>query len=327
MDWLMIAVICVAGTLGFGIRWTMDWFAQLNRDSLAKSAELVLENPTSLSKVANPSLYSEASKSLSLVVPAYNEESRLPSTLEETLRYLQGRRDSAGANFTYEIIVVDDGSRDGTVSKAFEYTRKYGFDAVRVLRLPVNRGKGYAVKAGMMVSRGVLLLMMDADGATRVSDLGKLEAELHKLTHPDRAGTSKDSSASSRQTGDSRLGMAVGSRAHLEQQALAKRHWLRNFLMRGFHLLVMLVAGGAVRDTQCGFKLFTREAAQLLYGNQRLQRWCFDVELLFLASRLGIPVAEVAVAWTEIPGSKIKATSILHMLWEMGAILDGVVPS
>lgn len=91
------------------------------------------------------------------------------------------------------------------------------------------------------------------------------------------------------------LAVAVGSRAHLEKAALAQRSKLRNFLMHGFHFLVTFVAGHAVADTQCGFKMFTRRAAAVLYTNQRLQRWCFDVELLFLAQRLGVPVKEVQV--------------------------------
>lgn len=100
--------------------------------------------------------------------------------------------------------------------------------------------------------------------------------------------------------------MVVGSRAHMQAAATAQRSWYRNILMHGFHALVVLVIGNAVRDTQCGFKLFTREAARLVFYNQRLRRWCFDVELIRLAQAFGIPVAEVPVHWTEVPGSKLR---------------------
>jgi dolichyl-phosphate beta-glucosyltransferase len=150
--------------------------------------------------------------------------------------------------------------------------------------------------------------------------------------------------------------MALGSRAHLQAAAVAQRTPLRNALMHGFHLAVRLAAGEGVvassaasgggagsgkagnnhrhnhqgiRDTQCGFKLATRRAAASLFSNQRLQRWCFDVELALLASRLGVPLREVGVCWTEMPGSKIRPTSVLHMAWELCVLrlAYGVLPS
>ncbi|KIY96096.1 dolichyl-phosphatebeta-glucosyltransferase, partial [Monoraphidium neglectum] len=116
------------------------------------------------------------------------------------------------------------------------------------------------------------------------------------------------------------VAVAVGSRAHLETAALAERTRLRNFLMHGFHALVTFVAGHQVNDTQCGFKMFTRRAAAVIFSNQRLQRWCFDVELIYIAQRLGVPISEVQVKWTEMPGSKIRFTSILHMAWELATL-------
>ena len=103
----------------------------------------------------------------------------------------------------------------------------------------------------------------------------------------------------------------------MERAAMAKRSPARNFLTWGFHLLVTTVAGGRIRDTQCGFKLFTRRAATLLFPNQRLQRWCFDVEVLYLADQLDVPVSEVPVMWTEMPGSKIRALSVVDMAFEL----------
>ncbi|CAK0784015.1 hypothetical protein CVIRNUC_007218 [Coccomyxa viridis] len=315
------AVLIVAGIVAS--RSLRSWFLEHDEEA-ADAFERLLDGPYEVEKIPASSIFSEATKSLSIIVPAFNEEKRLPSTLDETLRYLQRRRDAQGANFTYEVVVVDDGSSDGTSHQAFKHVRQYGIDTVRVLRLPRNHGKGYAVKTGMMVGRGELLLFMDADGATRVSDIEKLEAALAAILVPgrtDRMGASEGVDVVEGMSPSEKVGMAVGSRAHLEAEAIAHRSWHRNLLMHGFHFVVLLVAGSAVKDTQCGFKLFTRKAAQLLYSNQRLQRWCFDVELLFLAQLLGVPTVETSVTWMEIPGSKVAVTSIIHMIWEMAAIL------
>eukprot|EP01106_Pelomyxa_sp_JSP_P016253 TRINITY_DN5978_c0_g1_i1.p1 TRINITY_DN5978_c0_g1~~TRINITY_DN5978_c0_g1_i1.p1 ORF type:complete len:238 (+),score=63.67 TRINITY_DN5978_c0_g1_i1:160-873(+) len=207
--------------------------------------------------------------------------------LAETLRYLQARR-ARDVAFTYEVVVVDDGSKDATAATAAAFAAANGetADTVRVLKLARNRGKGGAVKRGMLCGRGELLLMVDADGATRFSDLEALEAKVAPFV------------------GDSAV--AVGSRAHLHSaEGDVKRSWFRLVLMVGFHALVRLLCGGAIKDTQCGFKLFTRDAARRLFPNQHVERWAFDVELLFLASKQRIPVFEVPVTWKEIDGSKL----------------------
>lgn len=238
-----------------------------------------------------PSIFNDGSIYLSLIVPAYNEASRLPEMMKETMTYLTSRAHS-DPDFTFEIIIVDDGSRDSTYRVALEYTSQYGADKVRVMRLVPNRGKGGAVQQGMLGARGHYLLMVDADGATRIADLEAVEAKMKKVE--------KDG-----------FGVSIGSRAQYESQALAERAWYRNILMYGFHFYVSLMCVRGIRDTQCGFKLFTRKAARHLFFNQKLRRWSFDVELLFIAQRLAIPIAEVPVNWTEIPGSKLdvlKAT-------------------
>jgi len=321
---------------GATVMWRLlsSWFGRLEKESRFRISDLTLEDPSSPAKIPTPSLFSEASKTLSIVIPAFNEEDRLPSTLEETLAYLQRRRDRQGPNFTYEVIVVDDGSRDRTVAAAFKFVKRHGFDAVRVLRLPANRGKGYAVKAGMMCCRGQDLLFMDADGATRVSDVERLESKLDEITSTSTDTTSaggddvktenrKPLNHTAKSNKNTRLGFVLGSRAHLQESAMAQRTWIRNILMHGFHALVTLVVGNAIRDTQCGFKLMTRPAAQLIIPNQRLQRWAFDVELVYLAQVLKVPMAEVQVAWTEIPGSKVRITSIVHIAFELAMVRFG----
>lgn len=163
--------------------------------------------------------------------------------LDECLDYLHTRAETDG-NFSYEIVVVDDGSSDQTSEVAFDYSLR-GWP-VFVLKLERNVGKGGAVRQGVLCSRGSLILFADADGATRFSDFGALEQKAKQLA-PDGLETSDV--------------VVVGSRAHLEEESKATRSFLRTFLMVGFHLVVYVFAVRSVRDTQCGFKLFTRSAA------------------------------------------------------------------
>uniref|UniRef100_A0A672YPG6 dolichyl-phosphate beta-glucosyltransferase n=1 Tax=Sphaeramia orbicularis TaxID=375764 RepID=A0A672YPG6_9TELE len=196
-----------------------------------------------------PSLHDPYSRELSVVIPAYNEELRMPVMLDEAMGYLENRQ-KQNPSFTYEVIVVDDGSKDKTTEVAMQYTRKYGADKVRVLTLVKNRGKG---------------------GAVRMDNLA----------------------------------ISCGSRAHLEKDSVAQRSMFRTFLMYGFHFLVWFFCVRGIKDTQCGFKLFTREAALKTFSSLHVERWAFDVELLYIAQCFEIPIAEVAVNWTEIEGSKL----------------------
>ncbi|XP_040932089.1 dolichyl-phosphate beta-glucosyltransferase [Gossypium hirsutum] len=178
------------------------------------------------------------------------------------------------------------------------------------------------VKQGMLHSRGELLLMLDADGASKVTDLEKLENQIHAIVRKDyHPGDSVAGEATFR-ISDIPI-VAFGSRAHHEEKALATRKWYRNFLMKGFHLVVLLAAGPGIRDTQCGFKMFTRFAARKLFTNIRLKRWCFDVEIVFLCKWFGIPMLEISVNWSEIPGSKVNPLSIPNMLWELALMSVG----
>jgi dolichyl-phosphate beta-glucosyltransferase len=186
--------------------------------------------------------------------------------------------------------VVDDGSADRTVEVAHGYTVRHGAERVRVLRLGVNQGKGAAVRRGVLAARGTRVLMADADGATVFAELERMEAEV---------GGGAD--------------VAIGSRTHLKGRGAAEgRSALRGFVSTVFNLCVLYVAGVVgLRDTQCGFKLYSREAAVVAFAGQRLDRWAFDVENLYRVQRAGMRVVEVPVRWTEVPGSKlsvVKAT-------------------
>ncbi|CAL1292872.1 unnamed protein product [Larinioides sclopetarius] len=143
----------------------------------------------------------------------------------------------------------------------------------------------------MLSARGKLLLFADADGATKFSDIEKLEEEINVLS-----GSQIDA-------------VVIGSRAHLDKEAIASRSLFRTILMYAFHFMVWLLAVRTVQDTQYGFKMFTREAASSLFYVLHVERWAFDVELLYIAEKKKIPVKEVAVNWTEIEGSKQKQKS------------------
>ncbi|XP_067889565.1 dolichyl-phosphate beta-glucosyltransferase isoform X3 [Heterodontus francisci] len=229
-----------------------------------------------------PTIHDPPTKELSVIVPSYNEEKRLPLMMDETLEYLE-QRQKKDSSFTYEVIVVDDGSKDETTEVALNYSKEYGSDQVRVLTLVKNRGKGGAVKMGVLSSRGRYVLMADADGATKFADIEKLEAALKDL-----------------QPGPDNMAISCGSRAHLEKETIAKRSYFRTLLMYGFHFLVWFLCVKGIKDTQCGFKLLTREAARQTFSTLHVDRWAFDVELLYIAQCLKIPIAEVAVQWTEI---------------------------
>ncbi|XP_024031037.1 dolichyl-phosphate beta-glucosyltransferase [Morus notabilis] len=284
-------------------------------------APAIFEDPNSLKQVRCPSVFDPAEKYLSLIVPAFNEEHRLPGALDETMNYLQ-QRVAQDKSFSYEVMIIDDGSADGTKRVAFEYVKKYTVDNVRLILLGRNHGKGEAIRKGMLHSRGELLLMLDADGATKVNDLEKLENQIHAVAKKEFQLGDSATSDSSFRVSDVPI-VAFGSRAHLEEKALATRKWYRNFLMKGFHLVVLLSAGPGIRDTQCGFKMFTRAAGRKLFSNIRLKRWCFDVELVFLCKRFDIRMIETSVNWSEIPGSKVNLLSILNMLWELALMSVG----
>ncbi|XP_049634781.1 dolichyl-phosphate beta-glucosyltransferase isoform X2 [Suncus etruscus] len=238
-------------------------------------------------KEALPSIWDSPTKQLSVVVPSYNEEKRLPVMMDEALDYLENRQKQDSA-FTYEVIVVDDGSKDKTSKVAYKYCLKYGSDKVRVITLVKNRGKGGAIKMGIFSSRGEKVLMADADGATKFPDIEKLEKGLDDL-----------------QPWPDRMAIACGSRAHLEKESIAQRSYFRSLLMYGFHFLVWFLCVRGIRDTQCGFKLLTREAASRTFSSLHIERWAFDVELLYIAQFFQIPIAEIAVNWSEIEGSKL----------------------
>jgi dolichyl-phosphate beta-glucosyltransferase len=211
---------------------------------------------------------------LSVVIPAFNEMSRLPAYLDEVVGFLEGRGEP------YEVVVVDDGSTDGTAAAVLAVAARQ--PAVRLLPLGRNRGKGAAVRAGMLVARGERRLFTDADGATPIAELKRMEPAL---------ATGHD--------------VVIGSRALVDPSVAvhARRH--RVAAGRVFNWLVARTGLRGVADSQCGFKLFTARAAEALFGALETSGFAFDVELLLRAQAAGYRIAEVPVNWADQKGSKV----------------------
>jgi dolichyl-phosphate beta-glucosyltransferase len=224
---------------------------------------------------------------LSVIVPAYNEEWRLPPTLINMIDYFDQQP------LSYEVIVVDDGSSDATSSvvRKFERVRQQ----VRLIQLPKNYGKGHAVKLGVLNSRGRSVMFADADGATPIEEFSRLYAVIK-----------------------SGCRIAIGSRALASSDTKVSTSIHRRLLGRIFNGWVNAVLLPNIADTQCGFKIFSREVALFLFKHQRSERFSFDVELLYIATKAGIEINEVAINWSNIPGSKVNlVVDSLRMLRDL----------
>ena len=215
----------------------------------------------------------ELLRSLSIVIPAYNEEQRLPLTLDRVLGWL----DSQQLEFR-ELIVVDDGSSDGTARVA-ESRR-----CVRLLRNSGNRGKGYAVRHGMLEARGDWVLYSDADLSAPIEDADLLY----------------------RAAAESGAQIAIGSRALDRSLVSVHQSSFREWSGRAFNLIMRAITGLNFRDTQCGFKLYRRDAAQTVFSTQKLDGFSFDVEDLYLAKQAGLKAIEVPVHWANVEGTKVS---------------------
>ncbi len=231
----------------------------------------------------------DAAPELSIIIPAYNEESRLPATIERIAAYIRA------SGRPTEIIVVDDGSRDRTaaVAESFRAT----MPSLRVVPNGVNRGKGYSVRHGMLEARGRLALFTDADLSAPIEEADKLLCALE----------SHD--------------VAIGSRALDRSLIEVHQSPFREFAGIVFNWLVRLSLGLPFVDTQCGFKAFRRERCRILFEQQRIERFGFDPELLFLAKRHGLTAVEIPVRWAHSPATKVSLfRDSLRMFLEVLAI-------
>jgi len=224
---------------------------------------------------------------LSIVIPAYNEAARIDASLAAVANYVRAK------NLSAETIVVDDGSTDSTAAIASRRCE------TRVLRNERNRGKGFSVRRGVLEARGELILFSDADLSAPIEEADKLLSALES----------------------SGADAAVGSRA-LERKLIGvHQSWLREWGGRFFNLLVRVFTGLRIHDTQCGFKLFRRRTTRHAFELQRVERFGFDPEILFLIHRLGGKVIEVPVRWNHDPATRVRyLRDSIHMTLDLLAL-------
>ena len=211
----------------------------------------------------------------SIVIPAYNEGQRLGETLEKVLAYVRQQ------GWDAEVIVVNDGSRDNTAQIARTFAEKNPI--LRLVENPGNRGKGYSVRNGILNSRGDIVVFSDADLSSPIEEMPKLLQAL-------AAGAD----------------IAIGSRWLRAELQTQRQSLHRQLFGRVFNGLNRIILGLQFKDTQCGFKAFTRRAAQAILPLQRIERWGFDPEILFLARKFGFRVEEVPVRWGHVGGTRIN---------------------
>lgn len=211
---------------------------------------------------------------LSIIIPAYNEEARLGPSLERIAEFLNRQSDKA------EVIVCDDGSQDGTCELVEAFAQSH--PQFRVSRAPHNQGKGAAVRRGMLEARGRYVLMSDADLSSPIEEVDRLVAQLEQG-----------------------YDVAIGSRALEDAAVKVVAKAKRKLMGRVFNAMVQAFTGLPFQDTQCGFKLFRREAARHLFSLTKLDGFSFDVEVLYLALRCGYKVKEVAVNWAHVDASRV----------------------
>jgi glycosyltransferase involved in cell wall biosynthesis len=214
----------------------------------------------------------------SIVIPAYNEGQRLGATLERVLHYVREQ------GWNAEVIVVNDGSRDNTAELVRQFAEKDS--RLRLVENPGNRGKGYSVRNGVLSARGEVMVFSDADLSSPIEEMPKLLAAI-------TAGAD----------------IAIGSRWLRAELQTERQSLHRQLFGRIFNLMLRIVLGLQFKDTQCGFKAFTRQAVQKIFPLQRIERWGFDPEILFLARKFGFRVDEVPVRWGHCGGTRINPLS------------------
>ncbi len=224
---------------------------------------------------------------LSIVIPAYNEEGRIGTSLTEIYSFLKKR------NYDFEIIVVDDGSKDKTLNLLSEYSQN--IPNLIVLKNESNQGKGFSVKKGVLNSKGDIILYTDADLSTPIEELDKLIYWL-----------------------DEGYLISIGSRDLPESQVNRHQAWYRELMGKIFNRIIRLILNLDYHDTQCGFKCFRNDAALEIFKGLRLCGFSFDVEMLFIAKHRGIKVKEVPIRWHNSPESKVKIVrDSSKMLWDI----------
>ncbi len=244
------------------------------------------EIPEFRTRAEPASVETERGPALTIVIPAFNEEARLPASLGAISAYLAARPSAPRV----EVLVVDDGSSDATALRAEDAGRRHGLD-LRVLRLLKNSGKGFAVRRGCLEAAGRLVLVTDADLSTPIYEWEKLAAASAPV--------------------------AIGSRALDESLVKEEQPLYRKLMGKLFNRLVRFLVVPGIRDTQCGFKLFSREAAREIFSRAKVDRFAYDVEALLLAKQLGYAIAEVPVLWFNSKDSRVTLFGGAQAYWDV----------
>jgi len=215
---------------------------------------------------------------LSVIIPAYNEEERLPNTLHQAYAWLQKNHADH-----FDIIVVDDGSSDHTCHHVQNMMQD--MPKLRLIQQVENQGKGAAVRRGMLAAQADVHLFMDADHSTHIREVAKVFQILDRQRDVD---------------------VVIASRQHPDSDISEHQSWLREHMGKTFNLLMRLSTGIDMPDTQCGFKAMRKQASDAIFSRQKLDGFSFDVEILFLAQQLGYNTAEIPVQWVNEPNSKVR---------------------
>ncbi len=222
---------------------------------------------------------------ISIIIPAYNEAGRLEASITAIDGYL------SSVTWSHEVILVIEKSTDGTLELARRLAMK--LPSMKVVGHDFRRGKGCAVRAGMLQARGEIAFFMDADLSTPLSEIGRFIDRFSAAPTVD---------------------LLVGNRQHAESEILTQQHFLRRKMGQTFNAILRVIAGIRIADTQCGFKAFRRSAREAIFPLQKLDGFAFDVEVLILAERLGFAIADMPVKWSNAEGSKVR---IVRDSWRM----------
>jgi len=224
---------------------------------------------------------------ISIVIPVYNEENRIAKTLHRVEEYLNSR------NYEYELLLVDDGSTDHTPQVLTTFAQ--ASERVRLLQNSRNEGKGYSVRRGVLAARGKYILYSDADLSTPIEEVESLLSWLNQGYH-----------------------IAIGSRGLPQSDIRVSQPWYRKTMGKIFNLFVRTITLPEFKDTQCGFKCFERSIAQEVFKRQKVNRFGFDVEVLYIAKKMGERIKEVPIQWYDSRETKVKAfTDSVRMLLDL----------
>lgn len=221
---------------------------------------------------------------LSVIIPLYNEQGRI-ANLSKVYKYLDK------CSFSYEVLLINDGSTDNTIKELKKIGKKFKFD---ILSYNQNKGKGFAVHQGMLKAKGKFRLFTDIDLSTPIKEIDRFLPNLEKFD------------------------ILIGSRRLDDSNVIIRQSFLRETLGHGFTLLSQKILQLPLSDCTCGFKCFSKKASEEIFKRQKINRWSFDSEILFIAKKLGYKIKEIPIKWSNNPNSKVKfPQDIIYSLWDL----------